>query len=80
MRASPLKAAEPTSRRAVNAAGRGRYAPLWQPERGVLGALHTHATDLDGGFTAWTTAGLPVIALPAASAPVKYTESRRLVS
>ena len=23
-----------------------------------------HATDLDGGFTAWTTAGLPVIAPP----------------
>ena len=25
-----------------------------------------HATDLDGGFTAWSTAGLPVIAPPAA--------------
>jgi rhodanese-related sulfurtransferase len=25
-----------------------------------------HATDLDGGFTAWTAAGLPVIAPPAA--------------
>jgi 3-mercaptopyruvate sulfurtransferase SseA len=25
-----------------------------------------HATDLDGGFTAWAAAGLPVIALPPA--------------
>ena len=25
-----------------------------------------HATDLDGGFTAWTAAGLPVTAPPAA--------------
>ena len=25
-----------------------------------------HATDLDGGFTAWTAAGLPVIAAPTA--------------
>lgn len=25
-----------------------------------------HATDLDGGFTAWVAAGLPVIAAPAA--------------
>jgi rhodanese-related sulfurtransferase len=26
-----------------------------------------HATDLDGGFTAWAAAGLPVIAPPATS-------------
>jgi rhodanese-related sulfurtransferase len=28
-----------------------------------------HATDLDGGFTAWAAAGLPVIAPPPASPP-----------
>jgi rhodanese-related sulfurtransferase len=28
-----------------------------------------HATDLDGGFTAWAAAGLPVIAAPTAAAP-----------
>jgi rhodanese-related sulfurtransferase len=29
----------------------------------------THATDLDGGFTAWAAAGLPVIAPAAAGGP-----------
>ena len=36
-----------------------------------------HATDLDGGFTAWAAAGLPVIAPATASQPGPATVTRR---
>jgi hypothetical protein len=47
-----------------SSATRGYQSSLAAATLQQLGLIH--ATDLDGGFTAWTAAGLPVIVPPAA--------------